>query len=164
MSGFTRAAPWLRQLFTPSKTAQPNPDRLSDDVSLVQPYDGGGWPLPPGGEWALQVVTAAGAAADSVLVSVNANEIARILAVSFGRNAGVHPTLAVDVLVQQTFTVGLSAHVVSTTAIQTLLPISTPIIGPGHVLRGRHFGGDAATVIDWEVYFVRAPLGTVFSL
>jgi len=43
LSQFSRRARWLNQLFTSSVAPQvSDPSQVSDDVSLVQPYDGGG--------------------------------------------------------------------------------------------------------------------------
>jgi len=168
MSDFTRPAPWLRQLFTPSKTESANPGKLSNDVSLTHPYDGGGWPLTDPNSWATRVVTAAVALADTVLVTTGENEIFRILAVSAQVSAGVHPDMFVDISTA-TFAVGISAQQdgasppPAPTNAQAFF-LTTPIMGPSQSLRGKHLNGDAATVVDWRVYGVIAPIGTCFYI
>jgi len=144
MTQFTRPAPWLRQ---------------------VQPYDGGGWPVEPTNQWAASFTTAAVAGADTTLLTNGANEIARLLAISFAVTAGVIPSVVVDIS-DGTVAVSISAFVVAAALGATNIGIllNTPILGPGHTLRGRHFGGDAATVVNWRVYAPKAPIGTVFYL
>lgn len=162
MSQFVRPAPWLRHLFTPSKTRAVNPSEISEDVSIVQPYDGSGWPLMPEGEWGKSFVTVAIAAADTELLATNNREIARILAVSVARNAGVNPVCYVSVEVGGTERIALTARFTPTDGIQTPFTLVSPIIGPNQVLIGHHLGGDAATVVAWRLYAVVVPIGTVF--
>jgi len=163
MSRFNRPASWLRFLFTPSQTKAPNPGELSNDVSLNQPYDGGGFPLFDPSQWAFTVKSATIASATTDLFTVPEDEIVRILAVAASVAAGVAPNVNSFATTQNNTRVSLSAPLLLVANGQrTGLTQLCPIIGPGHVFAGHHFGGDAATIIDWWVYFVRAPLGTVF--
>jgi len=166
MTYFTRAAPWLRHLYTPSKTKAANPGILSNDVALTQDYAGGGYPLIDPQNWVESITTAAVAAADTVLATTGIFEVCRVLAVSYRVSAGVRPDTLVDIL-----TGGVAVAIGDQQDGATPPPLPTfakvviltcPIMGPSAVLRGRHSGGDAATVVTWEVYKVIAPLGTVF--
>jgi len=158
---FSRPAPWLRQLFTPSHTTQPNPGELSGDVSLVQPYDGSGWPLFDPGEWDIATQSSVAIASTTALVTAGALEVVRILAASVRLDAGVAPVCHLQgensvVFGEDVTAVGGSE--------QIHVPSNCPILGPTHVLYGRHHTGDAATQVTWVVYYVRAPIGTVFYL
>lgn len=163
MSGFVRPADWLRHLFTSSRTAPVNPVEVSDDVSLNQPYDGGGFPLWDPGQWISTVTSVAVAAGETTLLTVPDNQIARILGVSAQLSAGVAPTVHLRVISQSNARVGLSPLVLMlASARRQSIELQTPIIGPGHLLSGAHFGGDVLTKVAWAVYFVQAPIGTVF--
>lgn len=163
MSRFTRSASWLRFLFTPSHTPQPGPVEVSDDVSLNQPYDGGGYPLFPSGQWRAEGAAAAGASRLQTLITVEANQICRVLAVSCNLTAGVAPDCVVVVQASGNDIV-LSETAQNVGADFVGLDMHCPIVGPGHLVRGRHDNGDAATVIQWQIYYCLVPIGTVFYL
>lgn len=162
MANFARPSSWLRQLFTPSHTSQPNPDRVSDDVSLNQPYDGGGFPLWDEGQWASFVDSGVFSASDTNLLTVPENQICRILAVSAELRAGVAPNAYVKVAGASQVVISQWASPIPPVVQRICIPLFTPIIGPTHTLIGSHHGGDAATVVRWAFYYVLAPLGTVF--
>lgn len=159
-AGFVRPAPWLRRLFTPSQTSPVNPTRVSDDVSLTQPYDGSGWPLYDPGQWVILTQSAVGTPKTTVIETVPIDRICRLLAVAVILNAGVAPSCQLQAGVAITLSVG--APVVVHATEMSSVPSNTPIIGPGHSIRGRHYGGDAATQVTWYLYRVLAPIGTVF--
>lgn len=163
MSGFVRPAPWLRRLFTPSQTAPVNPIEVSDDVSLIQPYDGGGYPLFDPSQWSSEVVSVAGAAATTVLYTVGAESVVRLLAAAGILSAGVVGSLHLRVEAGA-ISLAISPNVATPAVEQVNLPLQCPVIGPGHIISGRHFGGGAATVVTWRLYLVEAPLGTVFRV
>lgn len=164
MSGFVRAAPWLRQLFTSSRTSQANPTTLSDDVSLIQPYDGGGFPLFDPGQWAVTIDSAAVAAATTNLLTVPAGNIARLIAVSAAHVAGVAPTVFAMARVPSLNELAITAQVTLSNVERFNLPLQCPILIAGQQLQGRHFGGNAATVVRWVFLHVLAPLGTNFTV
>jgi len=47
-------------------------------------------------------------------------------------------------------------------SIYTNLQTRSPVLGPGHEILGFHIGGDVLTVVRWAIYYVEAPIGTVF--
>jgi len=132
-------------------------------VSLVQPYDGGGFPIPDPAQWTARAVNSAAAVDTTVILTMEATEIGRILAVSCNLNAGVAPSVSIQILDQQGFATCISNRIlIPVISERNGFQIFSPIIAPGHVLQGRHFGGDAATVVEWLAYVVRVPRGTVF--
>jgi len=163
MSQFARPAGWLRQLFTQSQTAQPNPTILSNDVSLVQPYDGSGWGLWDPGQWIANVTSATIAADNTAIMTCPVGNIRRILAVSAQVTAGVAPAVYLWVSAQAG-EVGVGDVFAAIANRFVSLDCKIPILGPGHVLTGNHTGGDAATIVNYRCYFVQAPLGAVFYL
>lgn len=161
MSEFVRPAPWLERLFTASRTEHLHPNSVDPVVSLVQPYDGSGWGISAPGQWVIsQVSEVAQAARSQDIETVPEDQVCRILAASVGLTAGVAPQCNLQVVGTGTV-VSLGGFVTATNE-NPVLPVNTPIIGPGHIIRGRHSGGDAATVVTWYLYRVFAPLGTVF--
>jgi len=161
MSKFNRPSTWLRHLFTPRQTSAANPGEVSNDVSLNQPFDGGGYPLLDPTQWASVVVSATIAVDNTELLTTGPDEIIRILAISARLNAGVAPSAFIKVG-PSTGTVPCSPTIAALTAERQALISNCPILGPSATLFGRHFGGDAATIVEWGIYMCRAPLGSVF--
>lgn len=159
MSRFARPAGWLRQIFTPSQTGQPNPDSVSNDVSLVQPYDGGGYPISDVLDM-FTVNTVVAAQANTTILTLNQDQIGRILALTAVLLAGVAPT--VQFMNQGAFGSVISANMTPVVTEYTAVEFWCPILKPGHQLRGRHFGGDAATQVTYIVHVAVAPVGSVF--
>lgn len=162
MSNFSRSASWIRQLFTPSSTGWREPNLLSNDVSLNQPYDGGGYPLPDFADMVGSVGGATAALGTVTLFTVGPNEICRILCVGIELQAGVAPLVLFNV-VGPNFAVPASPSAVSgAVGVDEGIELFTPIIPPGHSLQGQWSGGDAATKVGFRWIKVTAPLGTVF--
>jgi len=165
MSRFVRPASWLRWLFTSSQTSPVNPVEVSDDVSLVQPFDGGGYPLFDPGQWGLAVASATAASGTTTVLTVPANTICRLLAASVTLNAGVAPSTYFAVVPEGGDSIGISPL---ETGVLTTFHLSAelrcPILPPGAVLSGRWLGGDAATNLNWHILYVLAPIGSVFYL
>ncbi len=165
MSRFVRSASWLRFLFTPAHTKQPGPVEVSDDVSLNQPYDGGGYPLYNADQWGLETTTTVVAAFRTTILTVPNDQIARILGVSAILATGVAPDCSVEVRPRSGITIGVSEQLQNVAGNRFhSFPLTTPILGPGQLLLGYHENGDAATSVTWGVFYVFAPIGTVFYL
>jgi len=159
MSQFSRPARWLRQLFTPSATGFQEPGTLSTDVSLIQPYDGGGYPF----ETRVQRDTQAAVAANTVtIISANINEIIRLMGLSILVTAGTIPTIFFLVLLDGVELAISPRTVISAINQQNSVIHNTPILPPEAALQVSWAGGNASTVVRSEVLFVRAPIGTVF--
>ena len=163
MSRFARPSDWLRQLFIPSRTGWQPPNQVSEEVSLTQPYDGGGFAIWPIGQWSTSVVTAAAASGFFDLFAINSERIVRILSVSVTYIAGVNPQVYLVIQPPSGDEVGLSELITPPAGGQpTSVPLTSPIVPPGHALRARWFGGDAATQIMFRSLRCEAPLGSVF--
>jgi len=163
MSKFVRPSAWLRQLFTASRTEHVAPSTVSNDVSLVQPFDGSGWGLPDAGSWFLSVVSAAGAKVETELLVVPANTIVRLLAISASRGAGAAFNAQAQVKPQGGSPTPFTSFVaVPNTGDRRALQVYCPILGPGSILQGAHEGGDASSTCGFNVYYCQAPIGTVF--
>ncbi len=164
MSRFARSADWLRQLFIPSRTGWEPPGRVAEEVSLVQPYDGGGFPIWPAGQYVLELTTAAAASGDFLVRTVALNQIMRLLSVSVRINAGVIPICSYRVTlsagggtveITPKFTPPLSVEYYG-------LELYSPIVPQGHDLRLRWRNGDAATIVRCSILYCIAPVGSVF--
>lgn len=164
MTQFARPSTWLRHIFTPAQTRAPNPGLLSNDVSLNQPYDGSGWGLVPGAEFAREVTSAAGVSTTTLILTVPATEIFRILSLSMQRILGADYTL-VNWFARapgNNFDVALTPDMTGTSVNRAPSRIHSPILGPGSALFCFVTGGAAASTCDIRIYGVSAPLGTVF--
>lgn len=162
--GFARISPWLRQLYTPSEGIPPDPTKLSTDVSLVAPYDGGGFPIPNPSTWLVSLITPASAAAVNTILTVGADEIFRLMSMSCRTAAGADATCRPTVEVVAPQRVALHRGLTSDANPQGFDGLLGTIVGPGHLVQGLHTGGDVLTQIDWIVYGIRAPLGTCFTI
>jgi len=164
MSKFSRPSSWLRQIFTPSSTGWREPGDLSNDVSLTHPYDGSGWVFPVPAMASLVVVSAVGAATTTLIYTVPLDRITRLLGISVGVNAGETFNAAGRMTTPgggQAFTcTELVTIPVSGEGRQ--LPGHPPVMLPGMFLSLRIEDGGAASQSATTIYFVEAPLGTVF--
>jgi len=163
MSGFSRPADWLRQIFIPSRTGWQTPGEVSPDVSLTHPYDGGAYPTTPPGEFLTVTTQVAAAAGEGDLITLPPNRIARIMGLNVSISAGVLPSV--------NYKVGIAGVAMCNITPTTVIPSLNesiafqpfcPILPPTHTLRVRWFGGDAATVVVTTILVARAPLGSVF--
>ena len=163
MSKFSRPSDWLRQLFIPSTTGWRPPARVSEEVSLTQPYDGGGYPIWPVGQWVIEQTFTDQAAGSVVILLLPDNEICRLLAASIEIDGGVIPTARLLLGDASNRFVGISDEVTpSALNIQNSFDVRTPIIPPGGDFRGEWEGGDAATDVTFRAVICRCPLGSVF--
>lgn len=188
MSQFSRRARWLRDLFPASVIPQQvDPNVVSDDVSLVQQYDGGGigmalatFPTVRDGdvldvadvivepelatrEW----ITRSGINVNTELCVLATGLYARILGVSCIIADGGSPTRFTLVVGAPTGT-GLSEHRQNITATipeifnqVNALPLAFDIIPPGFQLNASQVGGLAATQIRVDVTWIVAPIGAI---
>ncbi len=161
MTRFSRRAGWLTQLFTPSVVPTTRfPDRVSEDVSLVAPYDGGGWGIPDPSEFMTRVLSATIAAGNTTLRTNLDTDIMRILAISASLAAGAPPAVTAQVLVPGAgFSCVISDNLVINANAQVLPGLRCPIVCPTGVLEVRHTGGDAATIVEYILYAATLPLG-----
>lgn len=163
MSQFVRPAAWLRRLFLQSRTKHINPSRVSNEVSLVQAYDGGGWGMVPGTDWGVTVDSAVAAAGSTSILTVGEDEIFRLLGICVSLLAAAAPTLAiarVQIAVSNEAIAVSETLVTVDTELRALPGISTPILPPRSILTGKHSGGDATTKVQWAVLGLRLPLGS----
>lgn len=163
MSTFSRPADWLRQLFIPSRFGWTPPSAIASEVSLVQPYDGGGFPLWPTGQWILNETAAAASSGVVTFLTIPEDQIARILAVSVTITAGVLPSCALQIGNPSVADLNASPTIVPSILNEgfALEPFS-PIIPPDHRFRVRWYGGDGLTVVNARALICRVPLGSVF--
>ncbi len=162
MSKFTRPAPWLRRFFTPSQTEFKEPGLLSEDVSLIQPYDGGGWAVDSGPTKTFSAVSATVAAAYTTLFTTGPQEISRFVSFAIKSSAGVIPSCNVVLNQPGGAHVAISEVLTPITAEHTSIRLFTKVVGPDVEVRVSHWGGDAATVIAINFMEYRVPIGVVF--
>lgn len=141
------------------------PAIVSEDVSLVAPYDGGGWGMIARADYVVQTVSAIGAALSTTLLVVGEGNVFRILAADCFHSAGT--TASCRLFVQadgSAVACFITPDVASTSGGVNIPNIGTPIVPPGATLIGDHFGGGAATVITWRILGLEVPLGTGFQV
>lgn len=164
MTQFARPSTWLRHLFTPAVTLSPNPGILSDDVSLNQPFDGSGWGIIAGAEYAREVTSPVGVTNSIELLEVPTNEVFRLLSLGVQRVLGADYSFS-NWFVRapgNNFDVPVTPEMTVTSSLRAPTAILSPILGPGSRLFHLASGGSAASTRDVRVYGVSAPLGTVF--
>jgi len=168
LSQFSRRARWLNQLFTASRAPQSqDPNSVSDDVSLVQPYDGSGWGIMDPGQTIVNVQSPLGAVGLTQISAVGRRTIARLLGVGVFHAAGALPTDVKLYLLGQdnNFSVAIGRlydKPMLTTPMRNPMQFQSPMMPPGTILQGHHTGGDAATLVQYTALIMQAPVGTVF--
>ena len=164
MSQFSRRARWLNALFPASVLPQSqDPGVVSDDVSLVQQYDGGGI----GFQKVLLFETpAAGVTGFFNFVLTGPEEVFRLYQIATHAVAAGGATVVTGILIDgdpPLFNLAAGQPGV-------LSGNSTPwtdvirMVGPNMTLQISYTGGAAGTIIGMAVYGYRAPLGTVFHV
>jgi len=163
--GFSRPSAWLRQLLVPSSAGPKDPDRVSTEVSLVQPFDGSGWAISAPASTTRRHLSDVGALTSTLLFTMSATEVMRLLAVSFGLIAGGDPT-QVYLLTNNagvTADILITENVANLTSAAARKPLNhSPILLPGTRVFMLVAGGDASTQVSANILFVEAPVGTVF--
>ena len=166
MSQFSRRARWLNQIFPASVApTTKDPGQRSDDVSLVQPYDGGGLGFQNVDTFCRRFAIPIGVS-NAINCQVNdENTIMRVYAIDVVQLAGEDA----NVFMRVTSPAGDSVYV----AYDNILGVTTHprpfvvstdfrILGPGQTLAAETLGGGAASQFTVGVYGAIAPLGTTF--
>jgi len=170
LSQFSRRARWLNIFFPQSVApASRDPGRLSDDVSLVQQYDGGGYGFAAEVEEEFIDVTqaVAGASGAYLLLQIPDDEILKILGCDSITQGGNAPTDA-QITVQPTTPGGQPVSISQSEGLSaigaqfTSWTFHAGVYGPDLDVQFRFSGGNAGTITRTKMYFKRAPLGTVF--
>lgn len=175
MSQFSRRARWLNDLFPASVLPQSkDPARVTDDVSLVQPYDGSGWGIPEGGDYAQRspIISTVTVAFHQFFL-LESDEVFRLLAADVAWLADT--TFSPDLLIFLTSIDkrGTGSQVLMARTFDNFVEIMNPgeleafqelkpIIGPSCSLRIDTLNLLVGTQFTVGIYGVRAPLGTVF--
>lgn len=166
MSQFSRRARWLNVLFPQSKAPQlADPGSVSNDVSLVQSYDGSGWPIPGRSEW-FKLADLTGVAGSVEIFRVPDDQVFRLFAAQAIQVVAPGPQVAIFVKdLQSTPNTACSLNAfLALTANNLHLPITNPIvIGPGMSITGDQFNGGAGSIVRYSIYGCPAPTGTVFA-
>jgi len=169
LSQFSRRARWLNQIFRASKAPQvSDPSVVSNDVSLVQPYDGSGWGFMNTGQMMINIQNSPASAQDTTdIVTMDEFTFGRILGVGVIIAAGVAPTSIKLYLrnLDNNFATAIGRlwdKPMLPTPMRNPLQIQSPILPPGLTLQGHHDGGDAATLIQYTACVIQVPVGTVF--
>jgi len=172
LSQFSRRARWLNTLFPASVLPQSqDPGVRSDDVSLVQQYDGGGWGFPRPDDFVVGSPILDGVTGRHIFFTLPIDEYARLLAVSLAFIGGGGASVVVPDIIDDE---GTGNQVF----IATPLQVNTGFLGPGgfesfrnlatHIPPGGQFAaqwtnGGVGTTFTVQAYFCRAPVGTVFN-
>lgn len=190
MSQFTRRARWLQQLFTPSVApAVPAPTSLSDDVTLVQQYDGGGLAIAEATFPAIRDASGApleirspeisirdyqtkiGITTVSDLFNLGPDLVARIFAANLTLTAGIGAEINYLTVTAPTGSgVGNHLWVFSTPFNNVSSPgdqrrfSHDPILPPGMQLNFFSTGGDASSSGRLTIAMIVAPIGTLFHI
>jgi len=169
VAGFSRRARWLNGIFPASEAPQiQDPGTRSDDVSLVQPYDGSGWGLNQDPEeWTFQGGNSGtpGSAGTFILVQVPLGFIFRILAASGRFTVGNNPNIGIQLgrPSNRSILIGrVSQGDMPGIALSTPVALNTPIVPGGWDVTGFWDNGDGLTVVEINVMGILAPEGTVF--
>jgi len=167
LSQFSRRARWLNALFPQSVApATRDPAQRSDDVSLVQPYDGGGY----GYRISAPVVRTAiqtGALGGIIIINTSQDEVYRIESMDSVMIAGARPTVFIIVIDEGSLdSVNISGSILApgVGASQLMPDLHPTVIGPNMSVNCQWFGGDVLTQLTFGVYGFRAPLGTSFQV
>lgn len=166
MSQFSRRARWLNFLFPASVAPQlTDPGTVSEDVSLTQPYDGGGFSLADV-DWFHFITGPAGAIGSFVVFTIPPGFMFRWMAADGQTLAGVTP----QGLFRITATSGGPSSGEIRATDQVVIPtggIIMPLreirmVPPSSNINFFYNGGDAATIVIARIYGALVPVGTVF--
>ena len=172
MTQFSRRARWLNSIFPASVVPQvQDPAVVSDDVSLVQPYDGGGIALSRGSAFHRFDTTSGASGETGVIFTTGEEEVARIYAaqvfsIALGAAIPNCELVISPVLgnVACAITEVAVAPAVSDLAHEFLMKGAGGLmVPPEHEIQYSYEGGTAvSTLLSFTVYAVIAPIGSVF--
>jgi len=141
----------------------------SDDVSLVQPYDGGGFGFQPVSGWAVRTPVLTGVTGFHQFFQLEDDEIFRVLAMDLVNVLGPGGTVVVPSIIDnldQAFIatpLQLNVGFLGVGGFESFRNLA-PIVGPGCQLRVDWVNGAVGTDFTVGVYGARAPLGTAFTI
>lgn len=170
MSQFSRRARWLNVLFPASSAPRTaDPGTVSDDVSLVQPYDGGAWPIPEASSWITLRDSPVGATGLTTIVTLGPDEVFRFFQMHafnlIDPAANFQPQAVVPGSVPLTAAALSDSRATTGIAGTNVVPNNMNraiVLPPGMRLQVSHFGGGVATQLRYVIYGCRAPAGSVF--
>lgn len=166
MSQFSRRARWLNQLFPQSAAPQiSDPGVRSDDVSLVQAYDGGGIGFQEPTTLIQEFTIPIGVTAFIDCLVNSEDVVARIYAMGVRQVSGTDATVFMTVISGAGVVIGVAFRDVSvaTTTRSPFITVSDfKILGPSCTLRANTLTGGADSLFAVQIYAAVAPLGTVF--
>lgn len=142
-----------------------DPGQRSDEVFLIQPYDGGGYSIPPVTNWFLEATSQVAAATQQLVHTVVPNELFRIIGCGVQRVAGAVYTLSYLQVKfpQATFNVQISNDLLTVDGNERgFNSIVCPVVPAGTEIRVFASGGDAASQFTATLIGVSVPVGTVF--
>jgi len=164
LSQFSRRARWLNSIFPASVLPQSrDPGVVSDDVSLVSEYDGGGLGF-------LKVLAftqiATGASGNTTFNLTGPEEVMRLYCISTHALALGGASLIAGILIDLDPPLfNVSAGVIPVlSGNPSMWPTHIGMIAPNMDLQISYSGGVAGTIIAAAIYGIRAPLGTVFHV
>lgn len=169
MSQFSRRAKWLNILFPASVAPQVvGPDRVSEDVSLVQQYDGGGYNFNDVQQTFYTAQTSPpGASGEVTILTVPDDQIFRLMAAHTFNIVGSGGAMFSGIFLESPTGSSRAAYidrgnppVVSQGALA--FRVGNVVAGPGVLIRGNFSNGQASDVAQYNIYGFLAPLGTVF--
>jgi len=165
LSQFSRRARWLNQVFPASRAPQTSdPNSVSDDVSLTQPYDGSGWAIPDSSQWIIQLDSALAASGQVILLAVPEGFVYRLFGAHSFRVTGSTGTssIAVRDLVSVPNTAVLLAPQLDIAGDPKAFEINRAVVVPaGLTITGDFFNG-SPTIAAYRMYGCLVPAGTVF--
>lgn len=170
MVDFSRRARWLNVLFPASSAPQvQDPGVRSNDVSLVQPYDGGGYGFP--GQLRAMVsnhLSTVGITGFNLLVETDPDQIFYIGAVAVTSLVGDCPVITLNIIEQtappRQAIIHTATNLLFASVAFKLLDTPVKVMGPNSHLRIDWLGADADFQFNATLYGILAPLGTVFTV
>ena len=170
MTDFSRRARWLNALFPASTAPQiQDPGSRSDDVSLVQPYDGGGYGFP--GSLRPMVsnhLSTVGVTGFNLLVETTPEQIFYIGAVAVFSIVQDYNDLILNIIEQTTpprqAIISDNLDLFNAANIFERFNTSVKVMGPNSHLRIDWTSAGTSAQFNATLYGVLAPLGTVFQV
>jgi hypothetical protein len=143
-----------------------DPGIVSEDVSLVQDYAGGGYGFADASDLVTVETGVVAAQGGFVILRTSPEEIFRLISADHVLLAGGQPD--VWMIVIDNGGAGQSVHITQKIQGQPvgasqMLPLAGPVvIGPNMTITTQWTGGSALTQVTFAIYGFKAPLGTVF--